>query len=520
VKRTVLTAAALVGCAAPARAPTRALSPPPAIAVQVAVGAHFTCARLDDGQVRCWGSNSRGQLGVGSERYHGWSEASMGEALPAVPLPGPAIDVAAGSEHACALLDDGAVHCWGANASGQLGLGHTERVGHTPASLESSAAVPLAVASRAIAAGDDFTCALGTDGGVRCWGSNGAGQLGLGHSRAIGTAPGEVAELGAVGLAGPAIALAAGDATVCAVLAGGDLTCWGRNGNGQLGTGNRVGLGERRDDVDADFPRMDLASRRVVEVDVGGGHVCARFDDGVLRCWGANGSGQLGLGDTADRGDDLYEMGAFLPPVDPGPCAAVTQVRAGVSSTCAVLDDGVVKCWGTGAYGILGVGDTAPRGGAPGEIGAALPIVALGEPALSVDVGEGHACAVGVSGHVRCWGLNNVGQLGLGHAEPRGGSPDHLPLRPVLLGGDEHDATVGSYADTWRSGDTACPQPDIPDPPDDDQVDLPGASDGDPATGVFVPRRCDCGHGGGPWWGLLGLVFARRRLRRRESTPI
>ena len=113
------------------------------------------------------------------------------------------------------------------------------------------------------------------------------------------------------------------------------------------------------------------------ELTAGGAHTCARFDDGSVKCWGANTFGQLGLGDTQSRGDGPGEMGATLPAVDLGPGRTALQVTAGFQHTCARLDDGSVKCWGANALGQLGLGDTQVRGDGPGEMGAALPAVQL-----------------------------------------------------------------------------------------------------------------------------------------------
>ena len=99
---------------------------------------------------------------------------------------------------------------------------------------------------------------------------------------------------------------------------------------------------------------------------------CAVFDSGFVRCWGRNDRGQLGLGDTLDRGDAPGEMGVNLPPVDLGAGARAVAVVAGQQHACALLADGGVKCWGANGFGRLGLGDTANRGDNPGEMGDAL----------------------------------------------------------------------------------------------------------------------------------------------------
>jgi len=101
------------------------------------------------------------------------------------------------------------------------------------------------------------------------------------------------------------------------------------------------------------------------------------LDDGSVKCWGNNSVGPLGLGDTQQRGDGPGEMGATLPAVNLGPGKTALQLTAGLGHTCARLDDGSVKCWGRNFEGQLGLGDTQNRGDGPGEMGAALPAVQL-----------------------------------------------------------------------------------------------------------------------------------------------
>ncbi len=138
----------------------------------VVAGDGFSCARLDDGRVACWGTNARGQTGTGT---------LTGSTTPvAVPGLSATVDVTAGATHACAVDGGGAVRCWGANDAGQVGDGTT-----------TDAPVPVPVVGVtdvvAVAAGDAHTCALRSDGSVRCWGANDSGQLGAGMG--VGATP-------------------------------------------------------------------------------------------------------------------------------------------------------------------------------------------------------------------------------------------------------------------------------------------------------------------------------------------
>ena len=102
------------------------------------------------------------------------------------------------------------------------------------------------------------------------------------------------------------------------------------------------------------------------------------LDDDSLKCWGRNYHGQLGHGNTADRGDGPDEMGDALDAVDLGTGRTAKMIDAGDDHTCAVLDDDSVKCWGRNDYGQLGLGEFSNRGDGPGEMGDALDAVDLG----------------------------------------------------------------------------------------------------------------------------------------------
>ena len=148
----------------------------------VTAGALHTCVLLSGGRVRCWGFNGSGELGRGTT-----DEA--GESLPAtagdVDIGGPVTQLSAGQHHTCALLDSGRVRCWGTNGSGQLGYGNVTPISATsPPSAAGDVDVGGTV--RQVEAGGASTCALLDTGAVRCWGDNSLGQLGHGNTDDIG----------------------------------------------------------------------------------------------------------------------------------------------------------------------------------------------------------------------------------------------------------------------------------------------------------------------------------------------
>jgi alpha-tubulin suppressor-like RCC1 family protein len=397
----------------------------------VSAGATHACAVLPSGEVRCWGNNSTGQLGTGDVlRRKG---AASDPPLRPVELGSPAVSVAAGGAHTCALLRDASVKCWGSNGAGQLGLGDTEDRGDEPGELgEALAAVDFGPnqAALAVSAGNRHSCALLDDGSVRCWGANESGQLGLGDTEHRGDDPGELGtELPRV-LLGPATAVAvdAGDEHTCVLLADGQVSCFGANLLGELGTGDMVNHGSRPLGADTALPRVPLpANDRAVAISAGANHSCAVLRDGGLVCWGFNRAGQLGVGDPISRGQRPEGRAAKLERVDLGAERTALAVSAGASHTCALLSERSVACWGINLFGTLGSGDTvSPRGVIPSDLGEGLHPTDLGTDAGgrwragALSAGLDFTCAALDGGAVKCWGFNGSGQLGLGDVEPRG----------------------------------------------------------------------------------------------------
>jgi cysteine-rich repeat protein len=219
---------------------------------QVATGDSHTCAITKDGYVRCWGRGSRGQLGYGNNMNIGDGEppANAGDiqVVPAsLPANTPVTALALGREHSCALFQSGDVVCWGFNDAGQLATGNNQdwgdQAGETPSALEP---IDLGGPAVALAAGNDHTCALLDDGSVRCWGENERGQLGLGHTDDVGIGD-TPAQAGPLALGGSAAAIVAGGEHSCALLEDHSVVCWGYNMDGRLGYGHIQQIGDNED---------------------------------------------------------------------------------------------------------------------------------------------------------------------------------------------------------------------------------------------------------------------------------
>jgi alpha-tubulin suppressor-like RCC1 family protein len=341
---------------------------PEELRCRVDVGFCFR-ALLDDGSVRRDASADAGARDGGADATGGALDA----AVDAEPHDGGRVlRVSAfglGQHHACAIDEAGALHCWGANDAAQLGLGTTSEPVTTPA--------PVAGEDwTAVTAGEDHTCGLREDGSVWCWGSNGDAQLGVpGGDR---TSPVQVGEASAF----RANAISAGRFHMCSVDAAGTVRCWGRNANGELGTGDGLEKGE---------PTMVDAGRSYLAVASGGAHTCGIAADRTLWCWGLNDRGQLGSGPAPSR---------VLSPRQVGTSADWTNVSAGKDHTCGIRS-GELYCWGSGETFATGLGDTANRD-TPARVGAAFEWNGL-------SAGRFHTCGREVIS-TYCWGANGFGE--------------------------------------------------------------------------------------------------------------
>lgn len=378
----------------------------------VAGGSH-ACALTSAGEVWCWGSNSWGQVGDGTP-----------DARKTVPslvatLGAPATDVVAGQNHTCALLVTAAVKCWGSNSAGQIGsadgLPHdtpvtvegldegatvespvsysiTEDsavvsgmvsvpVGEATVKVERSTSAGFGTVAESAALGtwgravvastsSGHGCVVLPAGTVSCRGSNTDGQLG---NRTVGDSVDPVN----VAWDGRAVDVSAGGRHTCAVESAGGVWCWGANDQGQLGDGAT--------DNSATPVQVALdTGQRAVGVSAGSTSTCTLLDTGTVRCWGSNGSGELGNGSTS-----ATRTIVTVPLGDPA-----VEVSVGDQRACAVLVTGDAKCWGVG---IPGDGST---GGSSTPVFVALPSASVRQ----VVTGSGHSCALVAGGEVKCWG--------------------------------------------------------------------------------------------------------------------
>ena len=156
------------------------------------------------------------------------------------------------------------------------------------------------------------------------------------------------------------------------------VKCWGSNSEwGFLGQGHELPkIGSASSEMGDNLPYTDLGTQgNVLALFSKGTHTCALFDLGKIKCWGDNSTGMLGYEDDNSRGSATAEMGDNLPFIDLGTNFFVTGLTVGALSTCASSSTGAIKCWGTNPNGELGLGDTANRGDGYGEMGDNLPVI-------------------------------------------------------------------------------------------------------------------------------------------------
>ncbi len=248
----------------------------------IAAGYSHTCALLDGGGVKCWGGNGNGQLGDGTKTNRSTPVNVMG-------LTSGVTAISTGNGHTCALMAGGGVKCWGDNSSGQLGDG-TLISRSTPVNVAGLTSGVVGVST-----GSAHTCALLSGGGVKCWGLNGRSQLG------DGTQTNRSIPVNVSGLSSGALAVSAGNAHTCAVVAGGGVKCWGDNADGQLGNNSTAGSGTP--------VQVAGLTSGLKAIAAGGSHSCALAPAGQVKCWGRNVSGQLGDGTTTSRSTPVDVIG-------------------------------------------------------------------------------------------------------------------------------------------------------------------------------------------------------------------
>lgn len=464
------------------------LSAPPAVSklvtvqggkpfIQIASGDGVGCALQEGGAPYCWGGNDFGQLGQGAGKATNGTPASqpLSVALKGV------VDLCAGSGFVCALDDKGAVRCWGAGESGQLGDGQAKNASAPVLVKDTDKAPPIGPGAKALRCAPAHACLQAADGRVLCWGDNARGALGVGDTAPRSTPTAVVKEDKVVfklaggklmttngggcvfgggsahcwgddadGLLGlwqagtgtdPLIpaqvrkadgsklvgvtSLVGGEGAFCAAMpsdpkdieSASDWLCWGDNEGGITGL---QGAFERTLQVATPVPMLAGATTVAVTPDEGC-RVLVTGGFGKLSCWGRNlGGATLGI----DDGKPVAAPQVLDPILDPN------SVVRSANHACAVIGSGQPTCWGQGGFGALGTGST-PKSAPP------QPVTWF-DGLTSLSIGPFHSCATNLMSAAKCWGDNSFGALGLGTKGAPVSSPSfvtgNLTLTHIAVG--------------------------------------------------------------------------------------
>lgn len=328
----------------------------------VGTGFEHSCALLNNETVKCWGDNFIGQLGNNSE-----TDSSM--PVDVMYLTGVKM-IVVGPLQACAILNDEKIKCWGGISSGG-----GNKVSYVKP-LTPTLVQGLNDSVTSLALGMGHSCAIVSDKTVKCWGSNGAGQLGNALVPEDSLVPIEIPDLNNVK------AITASQNSACALINDGTVRCWGNNSSGQLGNNTSTS---------SKVPVAVWGLTDVKAISAGEERACALQNAGTVKCWG---DGPLGNNVKSTS----------LTPVNVQDLNNATAIAAGNSFTCALLTDETVKCWGDNKSGQIGNNSVTD---------SLVPTATAGLSGVkAITAGSGHTCALIKNGTAKCWGKNFQGQIG------------------------------------------------------------------------------------------------------------
>jgi len=457
-------------------------------AIAVSTGEGWTCAILDDGRAYCWGWNSDAQIGNGHEGGPtGAGQTANRVTVPEQPdLPegseAVALAMGQGSGHSCAVLSDGSVYCWGDNEFGTLGLGHSStsspftvatphhvdtlgsHLDLSERDLDGDGTTNLfdagflggqggsSNARSNIGGGNLHTCVRAENGSVYCWGSNSDGRLGIGSTSTSWFGPVAVS-FEAIGDEVKTHSISVGQHHSCAILdystatnltvnpvnESSSVACWGANDNGEMGSSPWDA------NVWAPVISHTEPGDAVIAVDAGYDHTCVILESGSVQCWGSNSAGQLGTD---------YAAIQELLPVFVGQLngSGVTAIASGSYHTCAIVNDGLVECWGGNNHGQAGQEDQGSDYNNPESVD-----LIDGAKAIAIDSGAKFTCVLVENGSVQCWGEISPLGLGDGASTPEPTIAWYMPgMRAISIStGHDHACALleNGLTRCWGAGD-------------------------------------------------------------------
>ena len=351
----------------------------------VAGGVQHLCMERSDGGVKCWGSNWWGQHGIGaaleSATTYPVETATLGNNRYV-------IDIASGSDHTCAVLDNYDMKCWGSGSGGKLGTGSSS-TSLLPTLVTFN--TPYSMDFAKVSVNDRNTCAVLTNGSAACWGDGNNNLFPSGNTVAM-----HPELIDSFGQAGNATQISVGYNFACVLLDTGNVSCWGNNDYGQIGDGTTT---DRSSPTAINSLNLNSSA---ISVGAGSHHACTLLSNGSVLCWGQGSSGKLGSGSTQNIPNPTFVS-------DFGLNRTAIDLSVSQSGACVVLNDSTISCWGNNAQGRLGDGSftdsTTPVN---------LQNFTHGLKVKRVFTTSESTCAMFDDASMRCWGQNVLGQLGDG----------------------------------------------------------------------------------------------------------
>jgi alpha-tubulin suppressor-like RCC1 family protein len=334
-----------------------------------------------------------------------------------------AVSVAVGTVNSCAILSDGALRCWGANTFGSVGLGST-----SPPVVATPQAVPGVAGVTSVSAGNGHVCAA-TSAGVRCWGADKYGELGDGMQ---GTSVFSASPVAPASWGDTSTQVAAGWYHTC-VVSPAKVWCWGANDMKQVASATAMNP--------AVVPLQTLQTT-AQQVALNEDYSCALRVDGTVSCWGNNQVGQLGNHGTSANGISQVVITASGSSGPFSTLSGATQVAAGTQHACAMTPSGAY-CWGQASGGFADEGGILTR-----NVGYH---VAAFDGGTSLTAGEDLTCYL-KAGVGYCSGNNDKGQLGQGTT---GASPN-TPLPLPTLNAPTQIAAYYQHVCAVANGNVLC----------------------------------------------------------------
>jgi alpha-tubulin suppressor-like RCC1 family protein len=366
---------------------TQNILPVSVAAVCEGSSANHNCMISNEGQVKCWGLNDYGQLGYGDTTQRNSPPSTFVDIGAGVV----AKQIVCGERHTCVLTTTGNIKCWGDNSMGQLGVGSNPQPVYSPSAY---VGLGTGVTAAQMSAGSYHNCFASASRQLKCWGRNVEGQLGTGSGLSYELVPSSFIDMRSTN---DVLQVVCGRAHTCAINWGQKIQCWGDGTYGQLGEGAWTSRAYPLNTV-------SIGSLTAKQLSAGLDHTCALLSDNNVRCWGRNNNAQLGVINTGNQNTagQVVNYG----PVGNG---LAVYVAAGGAYTCWVVSAGNVQCWGLGTYGQLGLESSSTRY-------AALDLVNIGSGlyARKMSASVSSSCVLLTDNTVKCWGRNSFGQLGTG----------------------------------------------------------------------------------------------------------